>query len=165
MQFELDRAKALITSINPAPEFAGEEKKPAGKMGLRLDLTNDSLAMFHPTLKHMLFCADQPANADLADQATTDDKFIRFQEIPTIHFAGESIGAKVTIHQGINEKSDIALELCTVDKFVIEPKNGGTVTISCRVQFYPDEKQAGKLWGLIGTNMDISIASPESAPI
>lgn len=160
MNFELDRAKALITSINPAPKFAGDEKKPAGKMGIRVDLTNDCLSMFHPTLKHMLFCADQPANADRAEQATTDDKFIRFLEIPTIHFAGEVIGAKVIIHQGINEKSDIALELCSVDKFVIEPKNGGTATVSCRVQFHPDEKQAGKLWGLIGTNIEISIEAP-----
>lgn len=162
MQFELDRAKALITSINPAPEFAGEEKKPAGKMGIKLDLTSDCLAMFHPTLKSILFCKDQPANADLADQATTDEKFIRFADIPSIDFKGKCIGATVRVHQGINEKSDIVLELCSVDNFVIEPKNGGTVTIGCRIQFHPDEKQAGKLWGLIGTTVDLSIEAPDA---
>lgn len=162
MQFDISNTKATLIHYSPRAEIHGPDKVPAGDLKVRADLTNDSLALFHPTLKHMLFCKDAPANADLADQATTDEKFVRFPQLPMLKWDGEIKGATVTIHQGISPKADIVLDLCDVDNFSIEPKQGGTVTVTFRIQAHPDEKQSGKLCGLIGTDIEISVDSPKA---
>lgn len=160
MKFKLTKVNALIVSVNARAENEGKEKRPAGDLRIRADLANEMLAQFHPDLKHLLFTDQKPEGADLADQATTDEKFIRFPMIPKLSLEGEMIGATVTIHTGMSSKSDVVLALATVDTFSLQPKQGGTVTIEWRVQFHPDEKQAGKLWHMVQTNAEISIEPP-----
>lgn len=49
---------------------------------------------------------------------------------------------------------------CKVNKFQLEPQDGGTVTASFRVQGHPDGKQAGKLYDLQGCEITLTIEPP-----
>lgn len=53
----------------------------------------------------------------------------------------------------------------TVDGFVIEPMDGGSVVLSFRVKCNPDEKQVGKLSTLMGGQIEFSLVPPEDGPI
>lgn len=166
MQIELSKVKALLSSVNPRSEIHGEEKMPAGDLKLRVNLSNDCLAMLHPTLKAMLYHYDKQIDADLVDTASASDPayapHLRFPEIPAINWKGEMVGAQVIAHIGIDDKSNIVLHPCTVNNLVLEPQQGGTVKVSFRVQAHPDEKQFGKLCGLIGTEIDVSVVPPKA---
>ena len=165
MQFEIDKTVATLVNLNLRAELHGEDKKTAADLKIRVDLTNDSLAMFAPTLKDALFFFDKGADHDLIDQAEKHDKnykpHLRFDMLPSIKWADETVGAELTIYRGISDESNIKLELCTIDGFVIEPKMGGTCTITMRVQAHPDEQQVGHLAMMIGTKIEISIEVPE----
>lgn len=166
MQFELSEVTAHLINVNPRAELHGEDKKPAGDLKIRVDLGNDCLVFFHPQLKAFLYHYDPSVDADLVDQAKQIDAtylpHIRFPNLPALKFTNECIGATVTIHQGIpgTKKSDIVLEVCNIDNFVIEPKQGGTCTVTFRVQAHPDEQSFGKLCAVIGCPISLSIVPP-----
>jgi len=168
MQLELTEVNALLTSVNPRSEMHGEDKVPAGDLKLKVQLSNDCLAMFHPQLKSMLYHFDikQAEDDDLVEKAKEQENgyapHLRFAEIPSISWKGEMVGAKVTIHSGIEKKSDIVLDPCNVNAVSLEPQNGGTVIVTFRVQTHPDEKQFGKLCGMIGTDIKVSVEPPKS---
>ena len=170
MQLELTAVPAYLANVNARAEMHGEEKQPAGDLKIKVQLGNDVLAMFHPTLKSMLYYFDKAKaeDDDLAEQAKQGEAgyapHIRFQQLPGISWEDEMVGAKVTIHAGIDQKSDIVLDPCDVNNFKLEPQEGGTVQITFRVQAHPDEKQFGKLSFLIGTNTNITIDPPRSEP-
>ena len=168
MQFELNEVTAKLLHLNARGEIHGEDNVPAGDLKIKVDLGNDCLAMFHPALKSMLYHFDQSADQDLVDEAQKQDPeykpHLRFPNIPAIKPTDQCTGASVTIHQGVpgsgKNKADICLDLCNIDNFVIEPKQGGTCSITFRIQAHPDEKASGKLWALIGSNIMLSIAPP-----
>lgn len=163
MQFELTKTKALLVNVNPRAELHGEDKKPAGDLKLLVDLANDDLAMFSPSLKSLLYHWDAQMGGDLVDVAKRDEDkhyapHLRMPKLAPLKWEDEIIGASVTVHHGV--KSDIKLELCSVNEFRIEPKQGGTVSLGFRVQAHPDEKAFGKLCSLIGTDVDITVIPP-----
>ena len=163
MNFDLNNIAATLIHFSPRRELHGQDPEPAGDLKVRADLTNNDLALFHPTLKSMLYHFDKSLDAQ---ESLIDDPqhapHIRFPQLPVLKWDGEVTGAKVTIHHGISAKSDIVLETCNVDNFTIEPKQGGTVTLTFRIQSHPDMNQSGHLCTMIGTDIEISIESPTS---
>jgi hypothetical protein len=168
MKFALAAVSAYLINVNPRAEIHGEDKKPAGDLKIKVDLGNECLAMFAPTLKHALYHFDKSVEADLVDKAQEHEKgyapHIRFPFLPAIKWEDKTIGAQVTIHQGIpgTAAHDISLDLCNVDNFQIEPKQGGTCSITFRVQAHPSETDFGKLCAIIGCPISLSIAPPEA---
>ena len=58
-------------------------------------------------------------------------------------------------------KSDIVLDPCNVNNVTLEPQNGGTVIVNFRIQTHPDEKAFGKLCGMVGTTIKVSVEPPK----
>lgn len=166
MQLELSEVNASLINFNARAEIHGEEKEPAGDLKIKAQLSNDCLAMFHPTLKAMLYHYNKTADADLVDEAMQHEEgyapHLRFAEIPSLAWKGEMVGVKCIIHTGINEKSSIVLDPCNVNNILLEPQQGGTVCVTFRVQSHPDEQQFGKLCGMIGTDIVVSLELPKS---
>jgi hypothetical protein len=162
----LTEVNVLLVNLNARAEKHGEENVPAGDIKVRAQLGNDCLAMFHPTLKAMLYHYDKMADEDLVDKAKATDPaylpHLRFPEIPAFSWKGEMIGARVIVHTGIDKKSDIVLDPCNVNSFSMEPQQGGTVIVSFRIQTHPDEKQFGKLYVLNGSTIKISVEPPKA---
>lgn len=152
LQLELTNAKAKLNNFNPRAELNGEERRPAGDISLTVNCSADVLAHFAPTLKSFLFNESGPR--DLADGTP-----VRYPELPTLHWDSEMTGAKFLLHYGVGKPIEFAD--AAVNKFVIEPIDGGSVRLSLRVQVHPDEKQAGKLAGLIQQDVEVSLEPAE----
>lgn len=160
-QFELSRANALLISFNPRAEKHGEDPQPAADLRFALNLPSSDLAMLDPTLRSLLFCKDPDRPSDLADQGT-ETPHLRFSKLRgPLEWEHEIIGAQLVVHYGTGGKSDIVIEGCNVNKFSIDPQEGGTVIFGFRVQCHPTEHQNGKLSYMIQKDLEISLAPPE----
>jgi len=53
------------------------------------------------------------------------------------------------------------LDPCNVNNVTLEPQNGGTVIVNFRIQTHPDEKAFGKLCGMVGTTIKVSVEPPK----
>lgn len=163
--FELTQATAKLTSFNPRRELHGDDPQPAADLKIEFAMANDDLALFHPTLKSLLYHFDPQIGGDLVDAAKKDEDasyapHLRFPKLGPLKWDNELFGATVTIHYGL--KHGIVLQGCNVNSFVLEPQNGGTVTTSLRVQGHPGEKESGKLCTLIGGEITISVEPPKA---
>lgn len=58
-QFQLEEQTATLVHINPRPEKHGEENVPAADLKISVTDSNHLLSMFHPTLRGMLYKADE----------------------------------------------------------------------------------------------------------
>jgi len=162
MRLTLNEVTARLINVNPRPELHGEDKKPAADLKFHTLLPNSELAQFHPMLKAMLYVKDTD-QADLVSQNDPEHATaLRFPLLcrKALSWESEIVGGKVTIHHGISAKSHLVLDGAIVNEFRLEPLQGGTVGITFRVQIHPDEKTAGKLCMLTGTDMTISVEPP-----
>lgn len=165
MILNIPKTAAQLVNVNPRRDLHGDKPEPAGDLRIAMDMPNDQLAMFHPNLRHFLFHYDNEIGGDLVDEAKRGDDphyapHLRMPKLAPLKWDDEIIGAKVTVHYGV--RNGLELPTCNVNEFRIEPKAGGTVTISFRVQAHPDEKQFGKLCSLIGNSVEVSVESPTS---
>lgn len=162
MKFALTEIAHRLQNVNPRPEIHGEEKKAAADLELNCMLHNKELDQLHPQLRKLLYLKDT-SQPDLISGA--DDDHITLLQFPQIKYPfgwdGEIVGAKVTIHRGIGPKSDLVLDGVVVNKFRVEPIEGGSVGLTYRVQFHPDEKAIGKLCMLTGTDVVVSLTPPD----
>ncbi|MCZ4330742.1 hypothetical protein [Castellaniella denitrificans] len=155
-----------FTNFNLRTEKHGPDNVPGADLKVTTTLSNDVLAEFHPTLKSMLFRKPNPGEEDLVDKAgEAGETRLRFgSNINAIRWVHQIVGAGFTVHYGTG-KSDIELTDTTIDGFVIEPMDGGSVVVSFRVKCNPDEKQVGKLSTLMGGEIEFSLVPPEDGPI
>lgn len=164
--FSIEKQTANFNSWNPRTELHGDERVPAADIKVDMAVSNDILSQFDPTLKSLLYRQPHPGESDLIDQAgdEPDHTRLRFPKIKnSIQWDYELVGATVVIHNGLGgPKSDIELAECTVDKFVFDPQDGGTVNVSMRIQCKPSEKQAGRLYELNGNSIELTIQPPEA---
>jgi hypothetical protein len=153
LRLELTNVPAFLANFNPRAEKNGEETRPAADLALQVNIAaSDVLPYFAPTLNHFLF--DEKGTRDLADGLPR-----RFTALPSIHWDDEMTGATFSLHHGVGKP--IVFEDAKVNKFVIEPVDGGSIKLSLRVQVHPDEKQAGKLSQLIQSDVEISLQPGE----
>lgn len=164
--FSIEKQTANFNSWNPRTELHGDERIPAADIKVDMAVSNDILSQFDPALKALLYREPHPGESDLLDQAGDTPQLtrLRFPKIKnSIQWDYELVGATVVIHNGLGgPKSDIELAECTVDKFVFDPQDGGTVHVSMRISCKPNEKQAGRLYELNGNAIDLTIQPPEA---
>jgi len=169
---ELDHQTATFANLNLRPEKHGDENVPGADLKLQMTVSNDILAHFHPSLRSALFRAPHEGEADLVDNAQAADgqpanlsRLVFGNRLHALKWDAEIVGATATVHYGTGGKSDIVLEDSTVDGFVIEPMDGGSVVISMRVKCSPDEKAVGKLSRLMGNEIEFSLVPPEAGAL
>lgn len=158
----LQRMKATLSDVNPRAEKHGEETKMAADLKLEMNVSNDLLAEFAPTLKWSFYHKAESAQAELVEDKTHMPN-LRYPLIGKVPFALEIIGATVTVHHGLGGKSDLILGECKVNNFSFDMQEGGTVAIGCRVQAHPDAKQMGILCEKIQTPIEFTLEPPEAA--
>ena len=171
MRIALANAKALLANVNARSELHGEERQAAGDLKLHIEgPAKELLDQIHPTLRTALFFHDSAQPGDLVDKANEDNPdylpHLRFPNLVVpLKWNEEMTGGKVTIHYGIDAKSDIVLADVKVNGLAITPKAGGSVEIELRVQAHPAEEQFGKLCSMIQSQVQVTIEPPAPAPI
>lgn len=157
MQFSLKETTARVANYNARQEAHGDELVPAADIKLEVNLSNKELAMFHPALRSLLYERDE-ARLDLEEE---DLSRLRFPALDyPLSWEGKVVGATVTFHNGVSERSHVVIKDATVGKFKIAPREGGSVRVTFSVQFRPDERQAGKLSTMTG-QIPVSVVPPE----
>ena len=159
MPFTLSHRTAKLANLNVRAEQAGADKLPASDLKFSINVPSDSLIEFAPELRGLLYWKNG-GGGDLADQ-THDAPNLRFPRLGPLSWEGEIVGAELTVHYGLGGKSDLVVAAAKVNRFVIDPQEGGTVIIQFRVQAHPDEKSVGKLYSMIQRDVDISLTGPD----
>lgn len=160
--FELDHQSGIMVNFNPRAEKHGEDPKPAADLRFSLNMASANLAMLDPTLRSFLFHKSSEASNDLADQGS-DAPDLRFPKlVGPLEWNLEMVGATLTIHHGIGGRSDLVLQGVDVNKFTLDPQQGGTVIVGFRVHGHPSEQQNGKLSYMISKDVEISLEPPEA---
>lgn len=151
----------LLASVTARAEVHGDEREPASDLGLRAELPNDALNVFDKSLKSCLYHFDSERPKDLADQGKSNEPgFLPHLRFPMLgaplHWDDEIANAVVRIKRR-GETKELVLTPAKVNKFAIEPLDGGTVRLSIRVQYKPDEKQAGRLAMLVQQEVEVTL--------
>jgi hypothetical protein len=167
MKIEFSRQKAFLENVNPRSEFHGEERKPAGDITISVEVHNNALAHFHPTLKSALYFNDSARPKDLADQGLEENPdhlpHLRMPNLGSpLKWKDEMVGGVFTVHYGVDGRSDLVFPDVKVNNLTVTAKEGGTCEIGLRVQCHPDEAQFGKLCGsgMIQSQIEISLKAP-----
>lgn len=160
-QFHLTEKLARLVNVNPRAEIHGDERVPACDLRVSVELPNSALEMFDAALPKALFMPD-PTEPDILDMGHLDT--VKFPKLAPLKWKHEIIGAKVHIGYGIDTTSGVDLDLCDVDKFSVECRNGGTVAIDFRIVCKPDADDLGKLCTMIGGALVLTVTPPVGEP-
>lgn len=166
--FNLERARATVKSVNLRAEKHGDDEVPAVDIKLALDRPSTDLAMFGPRLRTALFWRDPEQHPeDLLDGI---DPMLELPNLVAPELRGpfalsaEYVGAEVEIDYGLGGPSNIVLETAKVNRLRVEPREGGSVELTLRVQASRiDEKIAGRLAMLIDRETVVSITAATTA--
>lgn len=170
MAFELeDFTPAKLRSINARSEKHGpDELHPAVDLKFQLDAPNTILSHLDGALLSSLYHKSEAGGQGGQQQLDGVDELVnlpnlRFPFMGTIKWAKEYAGYTLTIEHGLGGASDIQLLDCKVNEFRINPKEGGTVEFSFRVQCSTNltEKTMGKLALLVQHEVPIMLEAPE----
>lgn len=158
MDFRLSEKNALLVSVNPRAELHGDEKVAAVDLQFSIDTTVDMLRMLDPLLPMSLFQRDD-APVDLATDPGALSKYKFAARIESLSWKlPKPVPCKAVINFSVDNATDIHLLDAKVDKFRIEPHDGGTVTISFRLQTTePDAAQKGQLCDWVQQSVTLSI--------
>jgi hypothetical protein len=170
--FTLDTpTPAKLTSVNCRSELHGKENVPAVDLKFTFDAQNIILSEFDDWLLTALYYRnDKPSEAEAAQgsldgvEVVSDVPNLRMPLLASpIKWTKEYTGYELTIDMGLGGKSNVVLGDCAVNNVAFEPKEGGTVAVTVRVQCTKGltEKVLGKLATLVQHDVAILLSPPE----
>lgn len=160
--FKLNHQIAKLENANPRAEVHGEDHKLAVDLKISVTLANDCLSEFDPALKGALYWKGDGSQGELLDDPGHLPA-LRFPEMGPLKWSKDLAGYNLTAHIGVSGSSNIFLGDCAIDKFVFEPLEGGSVSVSFRIQSYPDPVTLGRLCELIQQDIELTLTPPEAA--
>lgn len=163
--FELSAGTwVTITKATPRKEHHGDDLVQAISLRLSWTTTNDSLNKLHPHLKDMLFwkIPQEEAQERIAGVPEITPN-LRCPTVATpLKVEASFSGYTLTIDHGADESSALELYQCSLDKFTVDPVEGGSVTIawsmSSNKQVTPE--LVGALCGLEGEEVTVHLVAP-----
>ncbi|HCP79398.1 MAG: hypothetical protein CML16_03235 [Pusillimonas sp.] len=161
-----DNQTGQLNNLNLRAEKHGEESVTGADLKIHINVSNDFLSEFHPTLKSSFYRKPHPGEMDLLDQSEQEPSLNRLifgNRISGFKWDFDVVGATFIIHFGTGGKSDLVLDEATIDGFQITLMDGGTIGLTFRVKCDPDEKQIAKLAFLIGHEIEFSMEPPQDS--
>lgn len=165
-KFELPSSTyLLITKATPRKEHHGDDLVQAISLRLSWTTTNDSLDKLHPQLKTMLYWKTPSEEAQERLEGVPEiTPNLRCPTVATpLAIDAAFTGYQLTIDHGIDESTALQLYQCSMDKFKVDPKEGGSVTISWSLssnkQVTPE--LVGALCGLEGEEVTVELIAPD----
>ncbi len=156
---------AKLSSLTPRIEKHGDDNVPAVSLGLGITGPNTLLDLLQPGLRDALYKAADDAGDNLPGvEAPTP--MLRSRALEKIKLKmPDMVGWRLRIEHGIDDSSAIDLHECKVDKFNVEPFEGGSVLVTFRVGTSDvDETYAGRLAMKLGQEVQITLSAPEVKP-
>lgn len=164
-KFELPKNTRLqITKATPRKECHGDEHVQAISLRMAWETTNDSLEKLHPNLKAALYWKTPTEEAQDRIEGLPD--ITPNLRVPTmaapLKIELDFTGYTLTVDHGIDESTALQLYQCSLDKFAVEPNEGGSVTIvwslSSNKAITPE--LVGALCALEGESVTVEMVAP-----
>ncbi|HEU6454744.1 MAG TPA: hypothetical protein VN201_04720, partial [Roseateles sp.] len=123
------------------------------------------LDLFSETMRHALYKAAEDAGDNLPG-IDAPTPLLRTRGLEKIKLkTPDMVGYRLVVDHGIGDDSAIDLHDCKIDKWSLEPFEGGSVELSFRVGTSDiDETWAGRLAMKLGQEVEITIHAPEPKP-
>jgi len=167
--FDLRQATATVRNLNLRAEKHGDDDLPAADLKIDTKQPNGILSEFGSQLRDAFYWRAPTAEGDQVGldgvDEVSDRPNLRCPEVAgPFDLTYEGAGYTIVIDHGLGgKKSDIEIDDCKVNHLKFEPHEGGTVTLTMRIQFAIDEKLSGKLAMLLGREIKIDVISPSEA--
>lgn len=156
MAFEYERQLTKLIHINVRTEKHGDQDVTAIDMDFRYTANNQTLVMLSPTLKSSLFQKEDTPQRDI----TPDPDHLTVLKNPKmgpIKWNEKYENARFIVHIGASGKEDVLFSDATVSKFLIEPKEGGTVVYGYQVRCNPTDSDIAKIAGLLNQEVYVTL--------
>lgn len=152
-----------LCSMTPRTEKHGDDDVSAVSLRLRMTCANTMLDILQPGLRDALYKAVEGQEQLPGVEPATP--LLRARGIESVKLTACFEGWTLAIDRGIDESDPIKLGGSKIDRFVVEPKEGGTTEIEWRVGSSDiDETEAGWLFGHLGQQIVVTVAAPEVKP-
>lgn len=124
-------ARLKLLKTTPNKEHHGDQLVQAISLRLAWETTNENLALLHPQLKDMLFWRPPQMEAQQTVEGVPETTpFLRVPAVALpLKLDVSFTGYTLTIEHGIDDSSALELYVCTLQKFTVDAKEGGTTTI------------------------------------
>ena len=86
---------------------------------------------------------------------------LKFPDMGRIPWGYKGAGYTLTVHYGIDGKSDIVLGDCIVDNVSTEFQAGGSLILKFKIATHPDDMQGGRLNKMVKQMVEITLTPPE----
>jgi len=158
-----------LSNLNTRVEKHGDESVSAIDLTINHDAPNTILDDFEPGLLDAFYKATDAGDGfqdDFDGFEISTKPLLRFNRLGPQKLDIELVGHRFAIDYGINENTSIVLPSVGVGKFVLELKEGGTVSMKFRVQANTGltEQIIGKLAMLISQEVRVTLTPPEVQP-
>ena len=156
-----------LTNLNTRVEKHGDESVSAIDLTISQETANTVLDDFEPGLLDAFYKEAEAGAQDEFDGFEVSTKpCLRFFRLGAQKLAMELTGHRFEIEYGISEETSIVLPAVSVDKFTLELKEGGSVSMKYRVQCNTGltEQIIGKLAMLISQEVRVTLTPPEVQP-
>ncbi|GAA4322001.1 hypothetical protein GCM10023144_01630 [Pigmentiphaga soli] len=161
--FNLDHQPAQLVGIKLREELKDERGLPDVYLSFLCRMSAAALAMISPELRTFLYKSGAQQDIDGSD----DGDSLRFPELGKQHVSKKVTGAHFTLHYGVGESNGVSTEPVSedtqIDKFTLDPQEGGTVLVGFRVWGKFTGPQIGSLALTLGHETAISTHCPEPA--
>lgn len=152
--------EALLATVTNRVEKHGDDEKPAVSLGLEITTGNQILDLIDPKLRPTLY-KRQDEQPDLEGvelvlpvlQCNSIDRVL----LPTKHE-----GWTLSVDDGIDDTKPMNFGGCKIDKFSVEPKQGGSIVLRLRVGTSDlDAARSGMLGMHVGQPIWVTLVAPE----
>lgn len=159
------QTRLKITKTTPRKETHGKELVQA--VSLRVEwwpTDNGAVNLLHEGLQDLLWWVPPEAAAQASLEGVQAVK--KHRRVPTLHMPlkieAAFSGYTCTIEHGIDETTELELYACSLDKFELEAKEGGSVVIrwSLATNKQVTSQLVGLLCGLEGTEVVATLTPP-----
>lgn len=154
--------KAEFVKYNPRAEKHGTENEPAGDIRLEIKLASSVLNDFRPGLQGLLFCKAGPG--DQIDLIEGEEGLVALAlpRIKPLVWDEDFPGYELEITEGRGLKDPLFFADVNLTNFVIEPIEGGSVSITFSAQCHPNAMEAGLLCHLMKETVTLTLTPPSA---
>ncbi|MCI2243830.1 hypothetical protein L3067_04305 [Xanthomonas sp. PPL568] len=144
--FQLDKHEASIANVNQRIQRHGEERQLAADIKFVLSVSNEALDSFDPTLRADLFrkpgSGEQQALPQIGHAALTQVKHPALEPLKLNH---ELTGYELELAGMLETGDPVVLVDVKLKRFVIEPKEGGSVAMTFTASAEVDADEISEL--------------------
>lgn len=154
--------EAHLATLTPRSQKHGDDEVPAVSLGLELTVGNTLLDAIDPAIREALFKrVDGQPDLPGVESSTP---VLRCNSIDRVTLPTKYEGWTLEVDDGIDDATPKAFGSCKIDKFSVEPKQGGSCLLRIRIGTSDlDAERSGMLGMHVGQSIWIKLRAPEKA--